>query len=165
MVEQINNDYEVSSEGGVRHWEVPYARLEDATPTPTNPACVTSQLLGTQVCGTILGVDATASVATIDFTCGMVYWFEVRTVTTYAQEAESAWADINIGNVVYYDSSATMPAGVYLSQAAAAADTSANPIFGYVMMHPSETAASFPKLAGVAGNTHWCAVMQRGAGA
>ena len=164
MVEQINHDYECSSEGCVRHWEVPYTRLTDQSPTPTNPCEVTSQLAGTQICGTILGIDATASIATVDFTCSMVYRFSVRTVTTYAGP-ESAWADINIGNVVYYDSTPGMPAGVYLSQAAAATDASANPIFGYIVLLPEETAASYPKLAGVAGNTWVCGVMQRGAGA
>ena len=167
MTEQINHDYEVSSEGCVRHWEVPYARLEDVTPTPTNPAAVTSQTLGTQVCGTILSVDATNSVAVIDFTPGMVYRFDVRTVSGYvgAGGAENAWTAINIGNVVYYDESNTMPAGVYLSQAPNSNVINANPVFGYIVMLPEETAASYPKAAGATGNTWECGVMQRGAGA
>lgn len=73
MAEAIHNDYEVSSEGAVRHWEIPYARLTDTTPTPTNAAEVTSVLPGTQLTGTILSVDASRSIAVIDFTNSMVY--------------------------------------------------------------------------------------------
>ena len=89
MTEQINHDYEVSSEGAVRHWEAPYARLEDTTPTVSNPACLLSVTDGTQVCGTVLGVDATDSIAVIDFTAGMIYRQDVRNVLTYAAAVEA----------------------------------------------------------------------------
>src|SRR4030042_5929220 len=106
MVEAIHPDYEVSSEGAVRHWEIPYARLTDATPTPTNPAEVTSLLPGTQLTGTILTIDADTSFAVIDFTSSMVYYHYVRNVLTYNPGvAELTWGPINIGDPVYYDHS------------------------------------------------------------
>jgi len=164
MVEQINYDYEVSSEGAVRHWEIPYARLEDATPTETNPACVLSLLPGTQLCGTVLTIDAAASMAVIDFTCSMVYWQEVRNVLTYSGAVENTWGAINIGDPLYYDRSATMPAGVYLSTSPLDNTGAANEVFGAVVPRHDTDAALYPKGAGTA-STEDCAVMQRGAGA
>lgn len=163
MVEQINSDYEVSSEGAVRHWEIPYARLTDATPTPTNPAEVTSLLPGTALTGTILTVDAADSIAVIDFTCSMVYLQDVRNVLTYNPGvAELTWGPINIGDPVYYDHSASMPAGVYLSTAPTGTDGVVNTLFGFVV--PASDTDSFPK-GGVTASTQSCAVMQIGAGA
>lgn len=164
MTEAIYHDYEVSSEGAVRHWDIPYARLEDATPTPSNPAAVLSVTPGTQLCGTILTVDAVASIAVIDFTCSMVYRQAVRNVLTYNVGAEATWGAINIGDPIYYDRSATMPAGVYLSTSPLDVLGAANPLFGYVMAWDDADIASFPK-AGVVASTNDCAVMQRGAGA
>ncbi len=158
----LNPNYEVSSEGAVRHWDIPYASLENATPVATEPA----QLVGTdglQVCGTVLTVNATDSMAVIDFTAGMIYRHNVRTVTTYAMAAESAWATIDIGDVVYYDNSATLPAGTFLSLSALNNLGAANSVFGYVV--PADENDTFPKAAGAAGNTWEQAVMQRGAGA
>jgi hypothetical protein len=163
MPEQINNDYEVSSEGAVRHWEIPYARLEDATPTPSNPAAVTSVLAGTQLTGTILTVDAARSVAVIDFTCSMVYWQEVRNVLTYNGGNEATWGAINIGDPVYYDSSATMPAGVYLSTSPLDNAAAANPLFGHVVPANDTDMALYAK-GGATASTQDCAVMQIGAG-
>ena len=169
MTEVISADYEVSSEGCVRHWEVPYARLEDATPTVSNPACVVDDVAapgtGVQVCGTILSVDATNNIAVIDFTSGMVYRQSVRNVTTYAVGAESAWAAIQLGAPIYYDRSATMPVGCYLSLANADSAAINNPLFGYAVGWSDADMAAYPKgVAGVASTTD-CAVMQRGAGA
>jgi len=169
MTEEVKLDYEVSSEGAVRHWEIPYARLEDATPTPTSAACVTSAVAGTEMTGTVLTIDATNSIAVIDFTHSMVYRHDVRTVLTYNPGvAELTWQALNIGDVVYYDGSASMPAGVYLSVSPLNTGGTANPIFGHIVPAPSTTgfdtdAALFPLAAGVAGNTHRVAVMQEGA--
>jgi hypothetical protein len=162
MTETINHDYEVSSEGCVRHWEIPYARLHDATPTPTNPACVIGLLVGHELTGTILVVDAARSVAVIDFTASMVYRFEVRNVLTYNVGAEATWGAINIGDPVYYDASGTMPAGVYLSTSPLDAAVAANSLFGYVV--PANVLDTFPK-GGAGASTQTCAVMQIGAGA
>lgn len=164
MTESIHHGYEVSSEGGVRHWEIPYARLTDATPTPTNPAEVTSLLAGTQLTGTILVTDASTSIAVIDFTPGMVYEFTVRNVLTYAVGVEATWGAINVGDVIYYDSSATMPVGTYLSTSPLDNAAGANTIFGYVMLDQDETSSSFPKGAGGVASTQTCAVMQVGSG-
>lgn len=178
MTETVHSDYEVSSEGAVRHWEIPYARLRDTTPTPTNAAEVIGLLMGANLCGTILTIDpAPRSMAVIDFTCSMVYRHDVRTVLTYAggaNGAEASWGDLNIGDPVYYDYSTAMPAGVYLSTAPAnntpgGVGPSANTLYGWIVPAPSPTgwdtdAALFPRLAGASGNTWRVAVMQRGAG-
>lgn len=162
MTEAINHDYEVSSEGAVRHWEIPYARLTDTTPTPTNPAEVTSVLAGTQLTGTILTVDADDSVAIIDFTAGMVYKQSVRNVLTYAASVEASWGEINIGDPVYYDNSATMPAGVYLSTSPLDNLGTANTLFGFVVPEDVDS-ETFPKGAATA-STQSAAIMQIGAG-
>lgn len=163
MAEAINSDYEVSSEGAVRHWEVPYSRLEDITPTPSNPAAVLSRTAGTQLTGTILTIDAGTSIAVIDFTSSMVYQQAVRNVLTYAASVESTFGAINIGDPVYYDRSSTMPAGVYLSTSPLDKDGAANPLFGFVVLNAAETSADFPK-GGATASTQTCAVMQVGAG-
>jgi hypothetical protein len=163
MTETVHNDYEVASESAIRHWEIPYARLSDATPTPTNPARVIGLPVGSEVCGTILTIDAGRSVAVIDFTCSMVYMFDVRTVTTYFGAAESAWRAIAIGDLVYYDNSATMPAGVYLSLAAANAAVVVNTPFGHIVPANDADMALFPKGGGIAATVR-TSVMQMGAG-
>lgn len=163
-LETIRHDYEVSSEGAVRHWEIPYARLEDATPTPSFPAAVISLLPGTQLTGTILTVDAGDSVAVIDFTCSMVYYHYVRNVLTYAQGAEATWGPINIGDPVYYDGSGTLAAGVKLSTSPLDASGVANPLFGFVVPANDVDMALYPKGTAIAGSDQLCAVMQVGAG-
>lgn len=160
MAEAIQNDYEVSSEGAVRHWAIPNERLEDGTPTATFPAAVKSLLPGTQLTGTILVVDGAFSV--IDFTCSMVYYQNVRNVLTYSEAAEATFGAINIGDPIYYDRSATMPAGIYLSTSPTDAAGVANPLFGFrVPKNDSDIAAK----GGVTASTQRCAVMQLGAGA
>lgn len=161
MTEAIHNDYEVSSEGAVRHWEIPYARLTDTTPTPTNAAEVTSVLPGTQLTGTILSVDASRSIAVIDFTNSMVYRHDVRNVLTYSAGAESTFGAINIGDPVYYDNSATMPAGVYLSTSPLDNTGAANTLFGFAVADDIAS-DTFPK-GGATASTQRVAVMQRGA--
>ena len=168
MAETVHEDYEVSSEGAVRHWEIPYARLEDTTPTPTSAAKVTSAVPGTELTGTVLTIDATNSIAVIDFTHSMVYMHDVRTVLTYNVGAENTWQALNIGDTVYYDGSATMPAGVYLSVSPLDNTGAANPIFGHIVPAPSTTgfdtdAGDYAKAAGASGNTWRCAIMQEGA--
>jgi hypothetical protein len=184
MTETVHSDYEVKSESAICHWEIPYPRLTDQTPTPTNPARVTGLLAGAQLQGTILtispGATAATSFAVIDFTPTMVYMHDVRTVLTYAggaDGAEATWGALNIGDPVYYDNSTTMLAlGIYLSTAPAndtpgGVGPTANTLFGWIVPAPTTTvgawdtdAATFPLAAGVAGNTHRVAVMQRGAG-
>lgn len=162
MPESIYDNYEVSSEGAVRHWEIPYASMDDTTPTPTQPAMV-SGTAGLQLCGTVLSVDAVRSVAVVDFTPTMVYSHLVRTVSGYSGGVEYAWADINIGTPIYYDNSATMPAGCKLSLSAQNNAGATNPLYGWAV--PANENDTFPKAAGTSGNTHRVAVMQRGGGA
>ncbi len=75
----------------------------------------------------------------------MVYRQTVRNVTTYGGAAETVWAAMDIGYEVYYDNSATMPAGTYLSLAAADAATGANPKFGHIMPLTEADRALYPK--------------------
>jgi hypothetical protein len=169
MTETVHEDYEVSSEGGVRHWTVPYGELFDVTPTPTNAACLTGRLPGSDVSGTILTIDAVRLEAIVDVTCGAVYRHDVRNVLTYAG-AEATWGVINIGDPVFYDSTPGLAAvGIYLSTSPLATNGSANTRFGWVVPLPSGTgfdtdAASFPLGGAGSGTTHRVAVMQRGAG-
>lgn len=163
MTEEIKQNYECSSEGCVRHWPVPYARLTDATPTPSNPCELTSVTPGTQLTGTLLTVDAANSVAVVDFTCGAVYYQEVRNVLTYAGNVENTWGAINIGDPVYYDSSATMPAGVYLSTSPSDnLGAATNTRFGVVVACNEADMALYPK-GGITASTQWCGIMQVGA--
>ena len=160
----VNSNYEVSSEGAVRHWEIPYARLEHTTPTPTDPAAVLSVLAGTQLTGTILTIDDDDDVAVIDFTCSMVYAHAVRNVLTYNQGAEATFGALNIGDPVYYDRSATMPANVYLSTSPLSSAAAANPLFGFIVPANDTDMALFPKGAAQASTQSDVAVMQIGAG-
>jgi len=168
MTETVHNDYEVSSEGAVRHWEIPYARLCDATPTPTNVNQVNGLLPGHELTGMVLTIDAGLSVAVLDFTAGMVYLNDVRNVLTYNPGvAELTWGVVNIGDPVYYDHSATMPAGVFLSTSPTGTDTVANSLYGFVVPANPVDMALFPNrgIAIAPGSTLRLAVMQIGAGA
>jgi hypothetical protein len=163
MTEEIRHDYEARSEGAGPHWEIPYARLTDTTPTPSNPAEVTSLTDGCQLTGTILTIDAGDSVAVIDFTPGQVYYHEVRNVLTYAAAVEATWGAINIGDEVYYDHSATMPAGVYLSTSPLSNTGANNTRFGWIVSINDTDMALYPK-GGITASTQDCGVMQLGAG-
>jgi len=164
MTEAIRHDYEAASEGAVRHWEIPYSRLTDTTPTPTLPCQVTSLTRSTQLTGTILTVDASDSVAVVDFTPSMVYYHEVRNVLTYNPGvAELTWGPLNIGDEVYYDGSASMPAGVYLSTSPLDTDGTANTRFGWVVSINDTDMALYPK-GGITASTQEVGVMQLGAG-
>lgn len=177
MTETVHADYEVKSEFAVCHWEIPVGRLHDITPTPTNAACVTGLLAGAELNGTILSIlpptAATATFAVIDFTPGMVYMHDVRTVLTYGGgPAEATWGTLQVGDPVFYDATATMVAlGIYLSTSPLDGAGNANSLFGWIVPADSDTAgqfdtdfARFPLAAGVAGNTWRVAVMQKGSG-
>jgi len=110
-------------------------------------------------------IDATNSVATVDFTCGMVYRQAIRNVATYAGNVENTWAAYQFGAPVYYDRSSTMPATSHLSLSPLDNNGVANPLFGFIVAWDDADMAAYPKgAAGVAATTD-CAVMQRGAGA
>lgn len=163
MPETIMKDYQVSSEGAVRHWEVPYVRLENTSPVETNPAAVLSLVPGDQLTGTVLTIDATDSIAVIDFTCSMVYQKLIRNVLTYADAAEATWGPINLGDKVYYDRS-FLVAGVALSTSPLDNGGVANPEFGRVVLNQDECAADFEVGAAQIASTHTLAIMQFGAG-
>ena len=163
MTEEILYGYQHSS-GPVFTIAVPYARLTDATPTLGNPCQITSLLAGTMVCGAITSVDAGDSIAIVNVAPTFIGNWEVRNVLTYnAGVAELTWGAINVGDLVYYDDSATMPAGVYLSTSPINTDTTANTLFGAIACITSEAAALYP-LGGITGSTQNCQVMLRGAG-
>jgi hypothetical protein len=128
---------------------------------------VLSRIVGNQCTGTILSIDATNSIAIIDFTCSMVYRHTVRNVLTYSGEAENTWGAINIGDPVFYDRSPTMPAGTYLSTSPNDNLGAANPQFGTVVPMALNTnwdtdAGTYPTAATAL--TATCGVMQSGAG-
>lgn len=152
----IRQNYEVSSEGAVRHWEIPTARLVNtATATATDPTSVTSRSLGTELTGTILVVDG--DMVVVDFTHSMVYRHYVRNVRTYYQGAAATWGVIAIGDPIFYDRSASMPAGVYLSTSPLDEDGNANPLFGFrVPANDDDVAATTTATA----STETIAVMQ-----
>jgi hypothetical protein len=160
----ITDTYEVSSEGSVRHWGIPYARCLINPPIPTEPTEVVGLPVGFQLNGTCLTVSgAPDNIAIVDFTPSMVYHQQVRTVLTYAG-AEASWGDLHIGDPVYYDTSVgVLPAGVRLSTSPIQSGGGANSLFGWIVATDQVDEALFPKLAGGAGNTHWCGVMQKGA--
>ena len=138
-------DYEQSSEGGrERHIIIPYARLTDATPTLHDPAEVICALPGSSITGTVITLDAIDSVAVINVADGAVYRHNVRNVATYNAQAEATWQALNIGDMVYYDNSATMPAGVYLSVSPLDNLGVANTPFGHIIALQDQTAADFP---------------------
>lgn len=167
MVRTQTYDYEQSSESGrERHIRVPYARLRDVTPTLHDPFAVMAVTAGMEICGTVITLDVADSEIIGNVAEGAIYVHNVRTVRTYnGFGAELAWGAINIGDPVYYDVTADAnTAGVCkLSTSPLQGDAAtANPRFGTVVMMQTETAASFPKAAGVAGNSWDCAVLQAG---
>lgn len=157
-------DYEQSSEGGrEREVRVPYARLVDVTPTLHDPAAVTSLLPGAELIGTVTSLDATNSVAIINTADGAVFRHNVRNVLTYNPGvAELTWGPINIGDPVYYDPSASMPANCKLSTSPLSTTAAANPLFGVVVMLQDEadTGADFPRGTALAGSTDAFAIRQ-----
>lgn len=166
----ILNDYEVSSEGAVRHWEIPISRLDtvggaaaSATNSVVGKACaVQSNTYGLQLTGTILHTDTSGTDrVVVDFTCSMVYKHYVRNVTTYTDESESAWAAINIGDEVYYDRSNT---NARLVLSANDSGGNANPLFGFVVPWSDADADNYAKGDATA-STQTCGVMQVAAGA
>ena len=165
MVEEIRSEYEVSSEGAVRHWEVPFADLEHITPTETHPAALTSRTDGVQLTGTILTVDPSTDVAVIDFTCSMVYWHKFKNIIYYSQGTPAVFAVANIGDPVYYDRSAGLAAaGFFLSMSPWDADDNANPLFGFIVPRDDADMALFPLGSADALTELEAAIMQVGAG-
>lgn len=166
MTEEVLGPYQCLDKDGA-HWDVPYARLEDITPTPSNPCAVRSREdTVPQLTGTILSIDADDSIATVDFSSGSIRWWEVRNVLTYSEQAEASWGELNIGDIVYYDRSIlVMPAGVYLSTAPNdSIDGDRNPMFGWIVMRDDADAATFAKGEDDVAGTYYCAVMQGGSG-
>jgi len=168
----VRTTYECSSEGAVRHWEIPWTRLSNSVaPTPTQPAYVVTpaaeRALRHGATGTILTTDILhpPSVAVVDFTRGAVYKHNLRNVLTYGGgPAEASWGAVNIGDPVYYDdTAATMPADYFLSTSPLNGAGLLNMLFGFVVASDPADAAAFPK-AGAAGvSLTNVAVMQRGA--
>ena len=128
-------DYEVSSEGAVRKWDIPVNRLENATTVNiTDATALLSRIAGTQMTGTVITIDpvgANPRMAIVDLTHSMVYKHAVRNVRTYYDGNAATWGVIAIGDPIYYDRSASMPAGVYLSTSPLDQNGNANPLFGF----------------------------------
>jgi hypothetical protein len=163
MVRITTYNYEQSSEGGrERHVRIPYARQTDQTPTLHDPAEVTGLPLVGRLTGTVVTLDATNSVAIINTSGGAVYRHNVRNVLTYNPGvAELTWGAVNVGDAVYYDPSATMPAFTKLSTSPLDLTGAVNSFFGWVVLLQDETVASYPKGGAIAGDTLECAVLQK----
>lgn len=154
-------DYEQSSESGrERHLNIPYSRLLDVTPTLHDPACVTGLPVGTQLTGTVVTLDATDSEAVINHARGAVYRHYLRNVATYNGGVEATWRAIQVGDAVYYDASATMPATAKLSLSPLNNLGAANTLFGWVVLDQEEDSTDFGKGTTQAGSTWLCAVAQ-----
>lgn len=162
MPEQINYDYEVSGNGPEKHWAVPYSRLEDATPTVANPCAVKGRISGRQLTGVILSLDAALSMAVIDASPGNVYKFNVRNALTYSAGVAATFGTIQPGDPIFYDRSASSPAGVYLTTSPLDQTDAANPLFGYAV--PIDTEGAFTK-ASASDTTVAVGIMIVGAGA
>lgn len=157
-------DYEVSTNGAERKWPVPYARLEDTTPEVGHAALLLADTEGLAIGGFVLSLDADRARAVIDFTPGKIYKASVRNVKTYAANVEATWNSLGIGDLVYYDDSSTMPAGVELSTSPLDSDGNANSLFGRVIGMDIVDEALYPK-GGNTASTQSVGVIVRGAGA
>ena len=168
MPEEIRDNYQCSS-NELRTWEIPSARLIDATPTVSNPAAVNGRdyANGEALTGVIISLatsDGGTAYVELDVAPGNVYNFPVRNVLTYAAAVEATWGAINIGDPVYYDDSATMPAGVYLSTSPLDNLGNANVKYGHVVGCTVADMDDYPKGAATA-STQDCGVNIIGAGA
>ena len=157
-------DYEVSTEGCERNLSVPYARLEDATPEVGHPALLLADTEGLAVGGMVLSIDAVLSRAVLDFTPGKLYRCYVRNVATYNGGNEATFGSINIGDLIYYDDSGTMPSGVELSTSPLDSGGAANTLWGHVIAMDLADEALYPK-GGATASTQRVGVLARGAGA
>jgi len=162
MAEEILYNYEHSS-GPLVPVCVPWERLTDATPTLGNPCEVASAVEGTHLSGAIMSLDADAETAIVNIAPGAMYNWKVRNVRTYDQGAEATFGAINYGDPVYYDSSSTMPAGVYLSTSPLDEDGDPNDHFGFIATVTPEHAADYPK-GDTDASTEDCQVSLCGAG-
>lgn len=157
-------DYEVSSESGrERHVRIPYASLEDATPTLHDPFQVANAGDGLGLNGTVITLDAVDSVIIGNVAEGAVYLHNVRNVRTYTSGpvAEATWAAIVVGMRVYYDTEQDTLNGVKLSLAPLQSDgTTPNDPFGWIVMDQDEDSSDFGKGTSQVGSTHACAVLQ-----
>ena len=141
----VIQDYEVMLFAGGVNITVPYSRLVDTTPFAGNPAALQSRINGTQLTGVIIADDPARQRVTLHVPGAAVIKATVRNVTTYAGSVESAWAAMNIGDPVFYDRSATMPAATSLSTAAQDNAAVANPIAGFVVELVGDGTDTFPK--------------------
>jgi len=157
----VRSDYEVSSESAIRHWEFTKTRLENATPTATEPFALLSGVDGQQLCGTVLTSVSGDTKIVGDVTNSMVYKHYVRNVVSYAAGAESVFTAIVEGAPIYYDRSSTMPSGVYLSLSPLDENGDANPFFGTAVLENEDD--TFAKGAATA-STQEVAVAQAGVG-
>jgi len=160
--------YEQSSEAGrERHVKMPQARLKDTTPTIGDPSCVTSRIVGMEICGTVITINATHDTAIINFAEGAIYRHNVRNVRTYnvdgPPQTEATWGAMNVGDPVFYDENQDALNGIKLSTAQFEGNgTTPNPRFGTIVMMQDEDADDFPKGDDTEGVSEVCGVKQTG---
>ena len=160
--------YEQSSESGrERHLLVPQTRLKDTGPTLGDPACVTSLIVGMEVCGTVITVNATNDTAVVNVAEGAIYIHYVYNLEDWDSDGSivaAAYAAINVGDPVFYDQEADTLGHGKLTIAQYLADNATpKPRFGTVVMLQDESASDFPKPAeGAAADYYLCAILQTG---
>lgn len=163
----VRNDYEVFTQHKVTITVTQDRAVHAAdSPTVTQPCAIVSPLAASQLTGTILQMDSVSTgKMVVDVGPGQVYNHKVRNVKTYSGgDTEATFDEIDEGDPVYYDldTGATMPADVRLSTSPLAADGTANPRFGWVVLKTE--AEVYPKGSSEAASTQECGVMQVGAG-
>lgn len=162
----VRNDYEVFTQHKVTLTFTKDRAVHEAdSPTVTQPFAIVSPLAASQLTGTILQMDSSSTGKFVgDVGPGQVYNHKVRNVKTYTGgNTEATFDEIDEGDVVYYDldTGNTMPADVRLSTSPLAADGTANPRFGWVVLKTEDEV--YPK-GGATASTQECGVCQIGAG-
>lgn len=167
MPDTIHHDYQCSSTPEPLTWEIPTARLINTAPAVSNAAAVNGRRYanGEALTGVVISLatsDAGTAYAELDVMPGNVYYLQVRNVLTYAG-AEASWGAINIGDPVYYDDTAGMPAGVHLSTSPLDTGGNTNVKFGHVVGCNISDMENYPK-GGATASTQYCGVLLIGAG-
>ena len=158
--------YEQSSEAGrERHILMPQTRQKDVSPTIADPLCVTSRIVGMEICGTVITVQAGRDTTVNNFAEGAIYIHYVLNVTVWDANdtlAGATFAAINIGDPVFYDEQADALGDGKLSTAQYMANgTTPKPRFGTIVMLQDECADDFAK-GDATQSFELCAILQAG---
>lgn len=166
-------NFAISGPDGSRAWLVPAARTENLAINPLltgadlakhhHPVAILGLLQGAQLCGTALSQVTIGGVdfVHVDLWPTVIYRHNVRNVRTYLAGVEDTWGVIDIGDPIYFDRSATMPAGVFLSTSPLDNTGAPNPLWGWAVFAHDIT---MPTLVATAATTD-IAIQQAGTAA